>query len=131
MTQIMMRTLKNKILKIARGLGKFTVENLCSIFEGTEKEYNILIAVDQLLDNDEIKKVSETEYISIVRPVVKPEEKKVIEKYNETKDSKEDTWLTVDEVAIITNLRKETIIARCLSGKYEIKTNHASSRNNS
>lgn len=130
MTQTMMRTLKNKILKIARGLGKFTVENLCSIFEGTEKEYNILIAVDQLLDNDEIKKVSETEYISIVRPVVKPEEKKVIEKYNETKDSKEDTWLTVDEVAIITNVRKETIIARCLSGKYEIKANPASRRTN-
>ena len=79
MTQIMMRTLKNKILKIARGLGKFTVENLYSIFEGTEKEYNILIAIDQLVDNEEIKKISNTEYISIVRPVVKPEEKKVIE----------------------------------------------------
>ena len=105
----------SKILKIAKGLNKFTLLDILPMLDESEK--TILNTLDDLEEENLIKKVSETEYLytnfkkRVNKPVPSPQ------------NTDSDIWLTIAEVACLLNIQEETVKRNCLKGNYVVKPN--------
>lgn len=107
--------LKAKILKIAKGLNKFTLPDILPILNESEKVVSDLLS--KLEAENMIKKVSEREYLYTN---IKKRQNKPIQGTS-NKDS--DIWLTISEVARLLNIQEETVKRNCLKGNYVVKPN--------
>jgi len=107
--------LKSKILKIAKGLNKFTLLDILPMLDESEK--TILNTLADLEEGNLIKRVSETEYLYTN---LKKRENKSAPSPQST-DS--DIWLTIAEVARLLNIQEETVKRNCLKGNYIVKPN--------
>ena len=107
--------LKAKILKIAKGLNKFTLPDILPILNESEKVVSDLLS--ELEDEDLIKKVSEREYLytNIKKRVNKP--------VPNSNSNGPDIWLTISEVARLLNIQENTVKRNCLKGDYIVKPN--------
>ena len=93
--------LQMKILKIAKGLNKFTLPDILPMLEENEK--TIQKALNDLESLNQIKKISNTEYLytNFKKHVNKP--------LPASKSSDSDIWLTISEVARLLNIQEETV----------------------
>lgn len=107
--------LQMKILKIAKGLNKFTLPDILPMLEENEK--SIQKALNDLESLNQIKKISNTEYLytNFKKRVNKP----VPSSHN----TDSDIWLTIAEVARLLNIQEETVKRNCLKGNYVVKPN--------
>lgn len=107
--------LQMKILKIAKGLNKFTLPDILPMLEENEKI--IQKALNDLESLNQIKKISNTEYLytNFKKRVNKP--------LPASKSSDSDIWLTISEVARLLNIQEETVKRNCLKGNYIVKPN--------
>ena len=107
--------LQMKILKIAKGLNKFTLSDILPMLEENEK--TIQKALNDLENLNQIKKISSTEYLYT-------NFKKCVNKHVPTTQSSDsDIWLTISEVARLLNIQEETVKRNCLKGNYIVKPN--------
>ena len=107
--------LQMKILKIAKGLNKFTLSDILPMLEENEK--TIQKALNDLETLNQIKKISNTEYLytNFKKRVNKP--------LPTSQSSDSDIWLTISEVARLLNIQEETVKRNCLKGNYIVKPN--------
>ena len=107
--------LQMKILKIAKGLNKFTLPDILPMLEENEK--TIQKALNDLETLNQIKKISKTEYLytNFKKRVNKP--------VHTSQSSDSDIWLTIPEVARLLNIQEETVKRNCLKGNYVVKPN--------
>lgn len=107
--------LQMKILKIAKGLNKFTLPDILPMLEENEK--TIQKALNDLETLNQIKKISNTEYLytNFKKRVNKP--------LPTSQSSDSDIWLTIPEVARLLNIQEETVKRNCLKGNYIVKPN--------
>lgn len=107
--------LQMKILKIAKGLNKFTLPDILPMLEENEK--TIQKALNDLENLNQIKKISNTEYLytNFKKRVNKP--------LTTSQSSDSDIWLTIPEVARLLNIQEETVKMNCLKGNYVVKPN--------
>ena len=107
--------LQMKILKIAKGLNKFTLPDILPMLEENEK--TIQKALNDLENLNQIKKISNTEYLytNFKKRVNKP--------VHTSQSSDSDIWLTIPEVARLLNIQEETVKRNCLKGNYVVKPN--------
>ena len=107
--------LQMKILKIAKGLNKFTLPDILPMLEENEK--TIQKALNDLETLNQIKKISNTEYLytNFKKRVNKP--------LPTSQSSDSDIWLTIAEVARLLNIQEETVKRNCLKGNYVVKPN--------
>lgn len=107
--------LQMKILKIAKGLNKFTLPDILPMLEENEK--TIQKALNDLENLNQIKKISNTEYLytNFKKRVNKP--------LTTSQSSDSDIWLTIPEVARLLNIQEETVKRICLKGNYVVKPN--------
>lgn len=107
--------LQMKILKIAKGLNKFTLPDILPMLEENEK--TIQKALNDLESLSQIKKISNTEYLytNFKKRVNKP--------LPTSQSSDSDIWLTIPEVARLLNIQEETVKRNCLKGNYIVKPN--------
>ena len=107
--------LQIKILKIAKGLNKFTLPDILPMLEENEK--TIQKALNDLGNLNQIKKISNTEYLytNFKKRVNKP--------VPTSQSSDSDIWLTIPEVAWLLNIQEETVKRNCLKGNYVVKPN--------
>ena len=107
--------LQMKILKIAKGLNKFTLPDILPMLEENEK--TIQKALKDLEALNQIKKISNTEYLytNFKKRVNKP--------LPTSQSSNSDIWLTIAEVARLLNIQEETVKRNCLKGNYIVKPN--------
>lgn len=107
--------LQMKILKIAKGLNKFTLPDILPMLEENEK--TIQKALNDLEALNQIKKISNTEYLytNFKKRVNKP--------VHTSQSSDSDIWLTIPEVARLLNIQEETVKRNCLKGNYVVKPN--------
>ena len=107
--------LQMKILKIAKGLNKFTLPDILPMLEENEK--TIQKALNDLETLNQIKKISNTEYLytNFKKRVNKP--------VPTSQSSDSDIWLTISEVARLLNIQEETVKRNCLKGNYIVKPN--------
>lgn len=107
--------LQMKILKIAKGLNKFTLPDILPMLEENEK--TIQKALNDLGNLNQIKKISNTEYLytNFKKRVNKP--------VPTSQSSDSDIWLTIPEVARLLNIQEETVKRNCLKGNYVVKPN--------
>ena len=107
--------LQMKILKIAKGLNKFTLPDILPMLEENEK--TIQKALNDLENLNQIKKISNTEYLytNFKKRVNKP--------LPTSQSSDSDIWLTIPEVARLLNIQEETVKRNCLKGNYIVKPN--------
>lgn len=107
--------LQMKILKIAKGLNKFTLSDILPMLEENEK--TIQKALNDLENLNQIKKISNTEYLytNFKKRVNKP--------LPTSQSSDSDIWLTIPEVARLLNIQEETVKRICLKGNYVVKPN--------
>lgn len=107
--------LQMKILKIAKGLNKFTLPDILPMLEENEK--TIQKALNDLESLSQIKKISNTEYLytNFKKRVNKP--------LPTSQSSDSDIWLTIPEVARLLNIQEETVKRNCLKGNYVVKPN--------
>ena len=110
--------LQMKILKIAKGLNKFTLPDILPMLEENEK--TIQKALNDLETLNQIKKISNTEYLytNFKKRVNKP--------LPTSRSSDLDIWLTIPEVARLLNIQEETVKRNCLKGNYVVKPNKES-----
>ena len=107
--------LQMKILKIAKGLNKFTLPDILPMLKENEK--SIQKALNDLETLNQIKKISNTEYLYT-------NFKKRVNKPLPTCQSRDsDIWLTITEVARLLNVQEETVKRNCLKGNYIVKPN--------
>ena len=106
--------LQMKILKIAKGLNKFTLPDILPMLEENEK--TIQKALNDLENLNQIKKISNTEYLYINF------KKRVNKPVPTSKSNDSDIWLTIAEVARLLNIQEETV-KRSLKGNYVVKPN--------
>ena len=107
--------LQMKILKIAKGLNKFTLPDILPMLEENEK--TIQKALNDLETLNQIKKISNTEYLYTNF------KKRVNEHLPASQSSDSDIWLTISEVARLLNIQEETVKRNCLKGNYVVKPN--------
>lgn len=107
--------LQMKILKIAKGLNKFTLPDILPMLEENEK--TIQKALNDLETLNQIKKISNTEYLYTNF------KKRVNKHVPTTQSSDSDIWLTIPEVARLLNIQEETVKRNCLKGNYVVKPN--------
>lgn len=107
--------LKAKILKIAKGLNKFTLPDILPILNKSEKVISDLLS--ELEAENLIKKISETEYL--YTNIKKRQNKPVPSSQNNDSD----IWLTISEVARLLNIQENTVKRNCLKGNYIVKPN--------
>ena len=107
--------LQMKILKIAKGLNKFTLPDILPILNKSEKVISDILS--KLEAGNLIKKVSETEYL--YTNIKKRQNKPV----PTSQSSDSDIWLTISEVARLLNIQEETVKRNCLKGNYVVKPN--------
>ena len=107
--------LQMKILKIAKGLNKFTLPDILPMLEENKK--TIQKALNDLETLNQIKKISNTEYLytNFKKRVNKP--------LPTSQSSDSDIWLTIPEVARLLNIQEETVKRNCLKGNYVVKPN--------
>lgn len=107
--------LQMKILKIAKELNKFTLPDILPMLEENEK--TIQKALNDLETLNQIKKISNTEYLytNFKKRVNKP--------LPTSQSSDSDIWLTIPEVARLLNIQEETVKRNCLKGNYIVKPN--------
>lgn len=107
--------LQMKILKIAKGLNKFTLPDILPMLEENEK--TIQKALNDLENLNQIKKISNTEYLytNFKKRVNKP--------LTTSQSIDSDIWLTIPEVARLLNIQEETVKMNCLKGNYVVKPN--------
>ncbi len=107
--------LQMKILKIAKGLNKFTLPDILPMLEENEK--TIQKALNDLESLNQIKKISNTEYLytNFKKRMNKP--------LPTSQSSDSDIWLTIPEVARLLNIQEETVKRNCLKGNYIVKPN--------
>ena len=109
-----------KILKIAKGLNKFTLLDILPMLDENEKA--IQKTLNDLESLNQIKKISNTEYLytNIKKPFNKATQPP--QKPSNT-DEKDDIWLSIAEVARLLNIQEETVKRNCLKGNYIVKPN--------
>ena len=107
--------LQMKILKIAKGLNKFTLPDILPMLEENEK--TIRKALNDLESLSQIKKISSTEYLYTNF------KKRVNKQVPTSQSSGSDIWLTIPEVARLLNIQEETVKRNCLKGNYVVKPN--------
>lgn len=107
--------LQMKILKIAKGLNKFTLPDILPMLKENEK--SIQKALNDLETLNQIKKISNTEYLytNFKKRVNKP--------LPTCQSCDSDIWLTITEVARLLNVQEETVKRNCLKGNYIVKPN--------
>lgn len=107
--------LQMKILKIAKGLNKFTLSDILPMLKENKK--TIQKALNDLETLNQIKKISNTEYLytNFKKRVNKP--------VTTSQSSDSDIWLTIAEVARLLNIQEETVKRNCLKGNYVVKPN--------
>ena len=112
--------LKTKILKIAKGLNKFTLLDILPMLDESEKA--IQKTLNDLESLNQIKKISNTEYLytNIKKPSNKATQPP--QKPSNT-DGKDDIWLSIAEVARLLNIQEESVKRNCLRGSYIVKPN--------
>ena len=118
--------LEMKLLKIAKGLNKFTVYNITPILE--ESDEKIQKAISHLLELNYIKQISDTEYLytHTKKIIHKPQPKaasSITYGNNEDDNNPDDPWLTIDEVALLLNIKPNTVLRKCLKCNYIVKLN--------
>lgn len=119
-TMLKKQNLQMKILKIAKGLNKFTLYDVLPMVEEDEKA--VKKALDELEFQNLIKKVSETEYLYTNTKIAFG--KASHPQQNQSSNSEEDDiWLTIAEVARLLNLQEESVKRNCLKGNYIVKPN--------
>ena len=113
--------LKTKILKIAKGLNKFTLPDILPMVE--EKESTIHKILADLETENKIKKISKNEYLYTNLKGVsdKPSKPQIIKSPKSNKA--DDIWLTIAEVARLLNIQEESVKRNCLRGSYIVKPN--------
>lgn len=107
--------LQMKILKIAKGLNKFTLPDILPMLEENKK--TIQKALNDLETLNQIKKISNTEYLYT------NSKKRVNKPLPTSQSSDSDIWLTIPEVARLLNIQEETVKRNCLKGNYVVKPN--------
>ena len=107
--------LKAKILKIAKGLNKFTLLDILPILNESEEAVSDLLS--ELEAENLIKKISETEYLytNFKKRQNKP--------FQSTSNTESEIWLTISEVARLLNIQENTVKRNCLKGNYIVKPN--------
>ena len=113
--------LKLKILKIAKGLNKFTLPDILPIIE--ENENTIQNILSELEAENQIKKISQNEYLytNFKKHFNKPTKPQIAQPNS---NDSEDIWLTIAEVARILNIKQDSVRRNCLRGSYIIKPNN-------
>ena len=107
--------LQMKILKIAKGLNKFTLSDILPMLEENKK--TIQKALNDLENLNQIKKISNTEYLYTNY------KKRVNKPVHTSQSSDSDIWLTIPEVARLLNIQEETVKRNYLKGNYVVKPN--------
>ena len=108
--------LQMKILKIARGLNKFTLSDIIPMLE--ENERTIQKTLNDLESLNQIKKVSDTEYLYTNC------KKREYMPASTSQSSDSDVWLTMYEAARLLNIQESSIRRSCLKGDYIVKPNN-------
>lgn len=112
--------LQMKILKIAKGLNKFTLYDVLPIIDA--KENAIKNALDDLESQNLIKKVSNTEYLYTNTKIAFNKISQPPQKQS-SNSADDDIWLTIAEVARLLNVQEESVKRNCLRGSYIVKLN--------
>ena len=92
---------QTKILKIAKGLNKFTLLDILPMLDESEKA--IQKTLNDLESLNQIKKISNTEYLYTNF------KKRVNKTVPTSKNSDSEIWLTIPEVARLLNIQEETV----------------------
>lgn len=104
-----------KILKIVKGLNKFTLPDILPILNKSKKVISNLLS--KLEAENLIKKDSETEYLYTNF------KKRVNKSFPCTPNNDSDIWLTISEVVRLLNIQENTVKRNYLKGNYIVKPN--------
>ena len=103
-----------KILRLVKGLNKFTVDDIQKIL--SENEQDVLDSLNILEEESIIKKISKTEYLFINIKVTEPSFHKARD-YNDKTVTGE--WVTIEEASKVTGETLDVIRRKCKRGEYE------------
>lgn len=118
-SQIKMQNLTLKIQKLARVLNKFTISDIQQLIP--ENIETIEKIIKKLVLENIIKQLSETEFLysKIKTAKIKDlQNKEIIETTDSNIDYSKNEWLTMDEVAELTEEKRETVRRKCKNGTY-------------
>lgn len=117
--QTKMQNLTLKIQKLARVLNKFTVSDIQQLIP--ENIETIEKIIKNLVSDNIVKQLSETEFLYSKIKTAKINEvqnKEIIETTDSNIDYSKNEWLTMDEVAELTEEKRETVRRKCKKGTY-------------
>lgn len=123
-----MQNLTLKIQQLAKGLNKFTLNDIQQLIPIDISK--IKKSIKQLEENSFIKKLANEEYLyTKLKTPINLEQlgqsKLLNPQIKNENNSSEEIWLTIDEVAQITGESKKIIKQRCINGTYECKFNNS------
>ena len=108
-----MSNLTCQIQKLAKGLNKFTVQDILQILPASDDEINV--SLNELEANFIIKKISNSEYLYI------KSKRLSYDSYHTISAENLSEWVTIDEACKLTGQKKETIRRKCKNKTYESK----------
>ena len=108
-----MSNLTCQIQKLAKGLNKFTVQDILQILPASDDEINV--SLNELEANFIIKKISDSEYLYI------KSKRLSYDLYHTISAENLSEWVTIDEACKLTGQKKETIRRKCKNKTYESK----------
>ena len=116
MTELQINTssLTSKILKLAKRLNRFTVEDIQRLAESDESD--ILLSLKELEKNFCIEKFSQTEYLFVDKKVKEPKHRNTMDYMDKTASGE---WLTVEDVCKITGETPEEVKQKCKKAIYQ------------
>src|SRR5574344_536572 len=107
-SQTKISNINTNIRKIAKGLNRFTIEDILEIFPyNVDEIYN---SINKLIDKNIIKKISESQYLNI--------DSRVQAKLYESPRIDNNEWLSTKDVAILLNVDEDTVLKRCKNKLY-------------
>lgn len=118
-SQIKMQSLTLKIQKLARVLNKFTVSDIQQLIP--ENIESIEQIIKNLVSENTVKQLSETEYLYSKIKTTKIKDaknKETIKTTNSNIGYNNNEWLTMEEVAGLTEEKRETVRRKCKNGTY-------------
>ena len=102
--------LQTKVLKIAKGLGRFTVDDVTPILGVFD--YQVQTAVSPLMELGYIKMISDREYLYTrhSNPAGNRQSRPLVLQPNDSNDDNDpiDPWLTIEEAARLLNNKPNT-----------------------
>jgi len=110
--------MKQQIKKLCKQLSRFTFDEIASILEMPDNKVEEII--QELITEETIKKISETEYAYIPKVILYAMNKDNSDnKIDPTSDEK---WISLEQAVALTGFAPETIRRKCKKGEYITKS---------